>query len=233
MPEAPDDDKRRSKRFPVSIPVLASWHEPDGKAVQQRAQAREASTHGAIVEMVKYPSAGTEVTLQHTQSHRTATARVVRVEGNAPPFQVVMELLRGDEKFWGLNFQLKKAAADLFDLERAMMSGNLDSTVLREFRDAVDYVRKAAWAVQEWQDRQSKNHDTSTVLPMLMFERIRRATQLCKTISTDLQEYPARSHSQGIAELFAAIDTLRAQLINEELRGRGSDGGKLANSADL
>jgi hypothetical protein len=30
---------------------------------------------------------------------------------------------------------------------------------------------------QEWQERQAKRHDTSTVLPLLMFERIRRATQ--------------------------------------------------------
>jgi hypothetical protein len=105
-----------------------------------------------------------------------------------------------------LESRLKKSTADLLDLERTLVSGNIDVRVLREFRDAVDYVRKAAWAVQEWQDRQSKSHDTSTVLPLLMFERIRRATQLCKVIATELEDSSA---AEGIPELSEAIEALR------------------------
>jgi hypothetical protein len=111
-----------------------------------------------------------------------------------------------------LESRLKKSTADLLELEQSLMSGDTDARVLRDFRDAVDYVRKAAWAVQEWQARQSQRHDTSTVLPLLMFERIRRATQLCKAISTDLEDRIATSESHGIAELSDTIDALRAQL---------------------
>src|SRR5579864_3396166 len=87
-----------------------------------------------------------------------------------------------------------------------------DARVLRDFRDAIDYIRKAAWAVQEWQARQAGSRDTSTVLPLLMFERIRRATQLCKTISDDLENQPIAATISGMGELSAAVKTLRARL---------------------
>lgn len=105
-----------------------------------------------------------------------------------------------------LEARLKRSTADLLDLERTLISGNIDGRVLRDFRDAVDYVRKAAWAVQEWQERQSKSHDTSTVLPLLMFERIRRATQLCRTIATELDD---SSKAEGFADLSEAMETLQ------------------------
>lgn len=111
-----------------------------------------------------------------------------------------------------LEVKLKKSTADLLELERALMSGDTDARVLRDFRDAVDYVRKAAWAVQEWQARQAKSHDTSTVLPLLMIERVRRATQLCNAISTDMQSSLVTADAQGADELSQAIDTLRSLL---------------------
>jgi hypothetical protein len=116
-----------------------------------------------------------------------------------------------------LDLRLKQSTADLLDLERALISGDTDSRVLRDFRDAVDYIRKAAWAVQEWKSRQSKSQDTSTVLPLLMFERVRRATQLCKTIASDLEHHAAMGESSGVAELSEAIESLRARLAS--LRG--------------
>jgi hypothetical protein len=79
-----------------------------------------------------------------------------------------------------VNFQLKKACADLVRLEYDMRSGPTDQRVLKEFRDAVDNVRKRAWAVQEWQ---SRHQDPQTGLPLLTAERIRRATQLCDAIT--------------------------------------------------
>jgi hypothetical protein len=82
-----------------------------------------------------------------------------------------------------MNFQLKKACADLVKLEYDMRSGTIDQRVLGEFRDAVDNVRKTAWAVQEWQERQSRRQDPQSVLPLLTAERIRRATQLCDAIT--------------------------------------------------
>lgn len=104
--------------------------------------------------------------------------------------------------------RLKTSTAELLDLERTLMAADIDSSVLRDFRDAVDYVRKSAWAVQEWQERQTKDHDTSTVLPMLTFERIRRATELCKRIAIELDDCTA----EGMKELSEAVDVLRWRL---------------------
>jgi hypothetical protein len=117
-----------------------------------------------------------------------------------------------DKSSQSLENRLKKSTADLMELERALMSGDTDPRVLRDFRDAVDYVRKAAWAVQEWQARQANQRDTSTVLPLLTHERVRRATQLCKTITAELQEQASTSEMHGMAELSQAIEALRALL---------------------
>jgi hypothetical protein len=61
-----------------------------------------------------------------------------------------------------MNLQLKKTGADLVRIEYDMRSGPIDQRVLSEFRDAVDNVRKTAWAVQEWQERQSRRQDPHT-----------------------------------------------------------------------
>lgn len=108
-----------------------------------------------------------------------------------------------------LESRLKKSTTDLIELERALISGGVDPRVLRDFRDAVDYVRKAAWAVQEWQERQSNDRDASKVLPFLMFERIRRAAQLCNVIAAEL---PEKRSVEGTAELSEALEVLRSQL---------------------
>jgi hypothetical protein len=104
--------------------------------------------------------------------------------------------------------RLKTSTAELLDLERTLMSVDIDPSVLRDFRDAVDYMRKSAWAVQEWQERQARHHDTSTVLPLLTFERIRRAADLCKRIAAELDDCKA----VGIEELKEATDILRWRL---------------------
>jgi len=44
--------------------------------------------------------------------------------------------------------QLRNVTAELFKIEAAIRSGNsIDTRILTEFRDAVDHVRKTAWAV--------------------------------------------------------------------------------------
>src|SRR6266849_6297588 len=100
---------------------------------------------------------------------------------------VAVELLLQSETFWGLTFRLKKTTSELLRLDHAIKSGSIDARVLREFRDAVDYVRKTAWAVQEWQERQIQHRDTAAVLPLLVRERVRRAVQLCGTVAEDLK----------------------------------------------
>jgi len=113
-----------------------------------------------------------------------------------------------------VNFQLKKACADLVRLEYDMRSGSTDQRVLKEFRDAVDNVRKTAWAVQEWQERQLRHHDPHTVLSLLTAERIHRATQLCDAIITDSDAHEVTRETVGINEFFQAVQRVHQTLLN-------------------
>jgi hypothetical protein len=217
MPEGGDPNKR-TQRFALSVPVQVTWRELDGREIIEPASASEVSITGGVLDIAKFPSSVTEITVTEVVSNRTARARIVRVENKADgaSYRLIIEFRRADERFWGVNFQLKKSTADLVELERVLISGNMDARVLREFRDAVDYVRKAAWVVQEWQERRTKQQDISTVLPLLTFERIRRATQLCNTIVADLEDQRTSAKSSGIPELQEAVEALRERLAGLE-----------------
>jgi hypothetical protein len=88
----------------------------------------------------------------------------------------------------------------------------MDSRVLREFRDAVDYVRKTAWALQELQERQVHQRDTATVRSLLTEERVRRATQISKALASDLDSREVTDGTTGATDLFRAIEALYQRL---------------------
>jgi len=207
-------DQRRSIRYPVVVLVEAKWQEASGKSIKETVQAREVNAQGGLLEMKTYPSVGSQLELTNTLSREAFRARVVGTrrskEGNV--LGVAVELLISSETFWGVNFQLKKTSAQLVSLVYAMQSGSIEPSILKEFRDAVDYVRKTAWAVEEWQERQLQQHDPQTVLPLLTAERIRRATQLSEAISTDLAAHKVTRETAGIDELFRAIELVYQHL---------------------
>src|SRR5215467_3218619 len=203
--------KRRSRRFPFVSPVEATWQEANGKIFRENGRATEVNAQGGLLEMKTYPTVGSQIELTNLLSHESSHARIVGVrrdpEGRL--LGVAVELLVPSETFWGVNFQLKKACADLVKLEYDMRSGTIDARILTEFRDAVDHVRKTAWAVQEWQERQSRHHDPNTVLPLLTAERIRRTSQLCDAITTGLVTHEVTRETVGIDELFQAVERVR------------------------
>lgn len=209
-------ERRRGIRFPVVVPVEAKWTEPTGKSFKESAQAREVNVLGGLLEMKAYPAIGTQLELTNLLSGDKTRARAVAVrrtrEGQLR--EVAVELVVASESFWGLNFQLKKTSAALVKLEQAIKSGALDARILMEFRDAVDYVRKTAWAVQEWQERQLQQHDPHTVLPLLTAERIRRGTQLSNAIASDLVSHEVTRETPGVEEFFQAIARIYESLGN-------------------
>ena len=137
--------------------------------------------------MKTYPGTARQLEITNLLSGEDAEARVVplRVSREGTSVGVAVEHLVPNETFWGVNFQLRKSSAELVRIEQVIKSGRVEPRILREFRDAVEYVRKTAWAVQEWQERQLQKHDPQTVLPLLNAERIRRTTQLCDAIMTE------------------------------------------------
>ena len=214
-------EQRRGMRFPVVIPVVVKWQEPGGKIFKEAAQAREVNALGGLLDMKVYPWAGGDLELTNLLSGQSAKARVVgtRRSNDAAFLGVAVALVVPNETFWGVNFQLRKTSADLANIEQAIGSGGVDPGILREFREAVDYVRKAAWVVQEWQERQLQKHDPQTVLPLLTAERIRRATQLNKAIAADLAARELTSEAAGLEELFQAVESLY-QGVADLLKGR-------------
>ena len=208
--------KRRSRRFPFISPVEATWQDPNGKIFREAGQATEVNAQGGLLEMKTYPSVGTQIEITNLLSHESSHARVVGVRRNAESrlLGVAVELLVPSETFWGVNFQLKKACADLVKLEYDMRSGPIDERVLSEFRDAVDNVRKTAWAVQEWQERQSRRQDPQTVLPLLTAERIRRATQLCDAITAASAAHDVTRQTVGIEEFLRAVERVHQILLD-------------------
>ena len=207
-------EQRRSSRFPVVVPVQAKWQDAQGKSVIQTAQAREVNAHGGLLDMATFPSVGSQLELTNLISGETYRARVVGVRRSADNrvLGVAIGLLIPSESFWGVNFQLRKTSNELVQLEQAIRSGGIDPRILMDFRDAVDYVRKTAWAVQEWQERQIQHHDPHTVLPLLTTERIRRATQLSEAIIADLVSQAVNAETPGIDRLLAAVNQLQQRL---------------------
>jgi len=208
--------RRRSRRFPFISPVEATWQEAGGKIFREAGRATEVNAQGGLVEMKNYPAVGSQIELTNFLSHQSTQARVVglRRANEGRVLGVAVELLVPNEAFWGANFQLKKTCADLVKLEYDMRSGPIDPRILREFRDAVDNVRKTAWTVQEWQERQSRQHDPDTVLPLLTAERIRRATQLCDAITTDSAAHEVTRRTVGIDEFFRAVERVHQSLLD-------------------
>jgi hypothetical protein len=208
---------RRSDRHPVVVPVKVKWLESNGASVIEFAEAREVNMHGGLIAMQGRPAINTVIELTNTTSTKTASAQVVslRTSKKGDVLGVAVELLTPSETFWGVTFRLKIAIDDLLKLEKDMKSstaGGMDPRVLREFRDAVDYVRKTAWALQELQERKVHQRDTATVRSLLTDERVRRAVQLSKALAFDLDSQEVTHGTPGVADLFRAIEELLPRL---------------------
>ena len=214
-PPPPKTDQRRGSRFPVIVPVQAKWQEASGRIVIENAQAREVNMQGGLLDMKIFPSVGSQLELTNLLSGETYRARVVairRKDGHV--LGVAVELLIPSDTFWGVNFQLKKTSAELLQLEQSMRTGGIDQRILMDFRDAVDHVRKTAWAVQEWQERQLQKHDPQTVLPLITTERIRRATQLSIAIRKDMEAHDVTRETTGMHEFYQAVESLYPRVAN-------------------
>ena len=211
FPPGRERELRRSGRFALSIPVRVKWKTDDGAVYREEAEAIEVNAHGAMLRMKERPKLGTQVELTNCISDETVLARVVSI-GRSKPDTVAVELFVPSESYWGVTFKLKRATDDLRRLEQEIRSGLADPHVLRDFREAVDYVRKTAWAVNEWQERQVKHKDTSTVLTLLTTERIRRATQLADAILADIDARQLTPESPGVVDLLRALRQLDRRL---------------------
>jgi len=109
--------------------------------------------------------------------------------------------------------RLKAATQELQELEKLVLSGNFSPRVLSEFRTSVDNIRQTAWAVQQWTELQEQHRDPYTVLGILSQERVRRATQITRDLTLDLESLELGLETQGLANLFQAVERLHERLL--------------------
>ena len=112
-----------------------------------------------------------------------------------------------------LSERLTAATQELQELEKLVLSGSFSPRVLSDFRTAVDDIRQTAWAVQQWTELQEQHRDPYTVLGILSQERVRRATQITRDLTLDLESLEWGMETQGLADLFRAIERLHERLL--------------------
>ncbi len=207
-------EHRRSKRFPVAVPAEVKWHGPGGVSIKENAQVEEVNAQGGLLRMETYPNVGDIIELTNLLSAESAEARVLAIRRSAEDVVqgVAVELLVPSETFWGVNFLLKKNTTELLKLGQTLQSGGINLHLLREFRDAVDYIRGTAWAMEEWEQRHLQRQGPGTVLSLLTAERIHRATHLCNELAAQLEACEVSFGTKGIAEFYRAIDRVYQRL---------------------
>jgi hypothetical protein len=225
-------ERRKSHRFPVVVPIEVTWRGVDGVEFKEDAAARQVNANGGFLKMATYPDAGSRVTLTNFLSARTAEARVI-AEPNAREGVangIIVELITPDESFWGVDLQVKKTIVELESLEKALQREEMDLRLVKEYRDAVDLIRKAAQTLEQLREHQFREIDNSDLLSTLAADRIRRTISLCRDVAADLDTARVKSPSQDIEELHRALEHVQGQL-----RRRGNaplNGAPKASQAD-
>jgi hypothetical protein len=229
-PDGTKVELRKSSRFPVAVPIEASWQTSEGKPIKQDAIARQVNIRGGFLEMANYPELGTRITLTNFLSAETLDARVLATPNSRAGVSngIVIELVAPSETFWGVDLQVKKTAVELRKLETSLRNQGIDLRLLKEFRDAVDYIRTAATVAQQLRERQLAGRSDDDVLALIAGERARRATNLCLEVASDMNA-ASKSAKQPtiVAESYRglqqACDRLRQLIKRQETEHRDSD----------
>jgi hypothetical protein len=108
--------------------------------------------------------------------------------------------------------RLETAISELQSLNELLLSGDLEPRVLANFRDALNRVRTAAWAAQQYAARKETEQGANSVLAFLVGERIRATYQLCQSISEDLKRSDIEVPAGSLIQLYEVMSALTEQL---------------------
>src|SRR6266446_546887 len=120
----------------------------------------------------------------------------------------------------GAQSPLEQAIVELQRVHEILLAGDLDPRVLTDFRDALNRVRTAAWAAQQYVMRKETEQDSGSVLSLLAGERVRVTYQLCQAISDDLKRTDIDFQAGSLVQLHEATKALTEQL-NGVINKRG------------
>ena len=107
---------------------------------------------------------------------------------------------------------LEQAIVELQRLHEILLAGDLEPRVLTDFRDALNRVRTATWAAQQYVIRRETEQDSGSILSLLVGERIRVTYQLCQAISDDLKRTDIDFQAGSLVQLHEATKALTEQL---------------------
>jgi Ni,Fe-hydrogenase III large subunit len=93
-----------------------------------------------------------------------------------------------------------------------LLSGDLDPPVLANFRDALNRVRTAARAAQQYITRKEIDEDSNSVLSFLVGERIRVAYNLCQGVNDDLNRTDIKFQAGSLVQLHEVTKALTEHL---------------------
>ena len=201
-------ERRKSQRYPVAVPVEASWRNSEGVPVLVQAVAKQVNANGGFLEMEIQPSVGSRITLTNFLSAESAEARVLATPNSREGVShgIVVELITPSDSFWGVNLQVKKTSVELQKLEKSLQAEGIDFRLLNEFRDTVDTLRTTALAVQQLREFQLKGRDDGEIISMLVADRVRRATNLCHELVADLDAAQLSVEIKGVDELYDTLE---------------------------
>jgi hypothetical protein len=203
-----DVERRKSHRFPVTIPIEVSWRGPTGLARKEQAFAKNVNANGGLLEMPNYPEMGSRITLTNFLSAEAVEARVLATPNSRGGVAsgIIIELIVPSESFWGVNLQIKRTSAELQKLEKSLQSEGINPRLLNEFREAVEYLRTASVVVQKLRECQLHGNDEGEMYSLLITDRVRRATNLCLEVITDLEAGRVTNETYGVDELCDALE---------------------------
>jgi hypothetical protein len=207
-PDGSKAERRKSYRFLVSVPIEATWRNPEGVPVLVQAVAKQVNANGGFLEMAHYPSVGSRITLTNFLSTETTEARVLATPSSREGVShgIIVELITPSESFWGVSLQVKKTSVELKKLEKSLEAEGIDFRLLNEFRDTVDTLRTTAMAVQQLREVRLKGRDDSEIVSMLVADRVRRATNLCHELIADIDEGKMSSTTKEVEELYDSLE---------------------------
>lgn len=218
-------ERRKSRRFPVVVPIEVNWQGADGVAFKEDAVARQVNANGGFLKMAVYPELGSRVTLTNFLAARAAEARVLAApqdrEGVANG--IIVELISPNESFWGVELQARKAIAEVENLEKALQYEDMDLQFVKEYRDSIDCIRNAAGTLQKVRESRFRDEmDKGDLLATLAADRIRRAITLCMDVAADLEAGRLKNELRDLDELCQAVEHLHEQLTFPN-KGQGAD----------
>ena len=209
-----DLERRRSRRFPVVVPIEVSWRGSGGIAAKEDAVARQVNDKGGFLKMSHYPAVGTRVTLANFLSAQTAEARVLAAPDSRPGVAsgIIVEFIVPGESFWGVDLQVNKTIVELENLEKALKCEEIDLSLVREYRDAMDSISRITETLQRLRTAKPRSLDDRELLSTLAAGRIRRATSICLEVMADLDAGVLRQDSANVLEFTEAIEMLQQRL---------------------